>query len=332
MRSARSIVPSPPRTTTSSAPAGSPCASRPCCAPRRRDDQLDADPSREPTSRSTPSPTCSGRPCVTTARARSAVAQPTAASIRRSSSSGSEGSSLAIRWTTNSRFPFGPGWPESTSPATRAPQPSAASRRTREDALACTAGSRTTPRGASARPASNCGLTSTSATQSRTAQSQRRREHEGREMNETSQVDELGRERQRSSSSRALTRSSTVTRGRRGAGGELAVADVERDHARGAALEQAVGEAAGRRAEVEAVLARRVDAERVERVRELLPAARDELRRAPRPRARRPRRPAGPAWRSPGRARRARAPGPASGSRRGRARRGRRQGASSDMA
>jgi len=60
---------------------------------------------------------------------------------------------------------------------------------------------------------------------------------------------------------------------------ELAVADVERDHARRAALEQAVGEAAGRRAQVEAVLAFGVDPERVERVRELLPAARDESRR-----------------------------------------------------
>ena len=60
---------------------------------------------------------------------------------------------------------------------------------------------------------------------------------------------------------------------------ELAAGDVERDHPRRAALEQAVGEAAGRSADVEAVAARRVDAERVERVRELDPAARDEGRR-----------------------------------------------------
>ena len=43
---------------------------------------------------------------------------------------------------------------------------------------------------------------------------------------------------------------------------QLAVADVERDHPRGAALEQAVGEAAGRGADVEAVLAGGVDRQR----------------------------------------------------------------------
>ena len=59
---------------------------------------------------------------------------------------------------------------------------------------------------------------------------------------------------------------------------ELAVADVERDHARGAAPEQDVGEAAGRRADVDAAQPRGIDAEEVEPVRELLPAARDVLR------------------------------------------------------
>ena len=62
-------------------------------------------------------------------------------------------------------------------------------------------------------------------------------------------------------------------------GVKLAVADVERDHASGAALQETVGEAAGRGAEVEAVLPRGIDPERVERVRELLAAARDEPRR-----------------------------------------------------
>ena len=61
---------------------------------------------------------------------------------------------------------------------------------------------------------------------------------------------------------------------------QLAVADVDRDHARGAAPEQDVGEAAGRCADVEAVESGRVDAERVERVRELVAAARDVLRAA----------------------------------------------------
>ena len=59
---------------------------------------------------------------------------------------------------------------------------------------------------------------------------------------------------------------------------ELAVGDVERDHPGGAALQQAVGEAAGRGADVEAVEPGDVDAERVERVVELEPAARDEAR------------------------------------------------------
>ena len=60
---------------------------------------------------------------------------------------------------------------------------------------------------------------------------------------------------------------------------ELAVADVERDHARRAALEQHVGEPAGRGAHVERLSAARVDGRRVEGVRELLAAAADVPRR-----------------------------------------------------
>ena len=56
---------------------------------------------------------------------------------------------------------------------------------------------------------------------------------------------------------------------------ELAVADVDGDHAGGAALEQDVAEAAGGGAEVEAVEPGRFDAERVEPVLELLAAAGD---------------------------------------------------------
>jgi len=59
---------------------------------------------------------------------------------------------------------------------------------------------------------------------------------------------------------------------------ELAVADVERGHARGARLEEAVDEAPGRGADVETVLAGDVDPEDLERVRELLAAAGDEAR------------------------------------------------------
>jgi hypothetical protein len=71
-------------------------------------------------------------------------------------------------------------------------------------------------------------------------------------MNETSQTTSCGANGS-SVSVRAFVRSSTVTRSSRAALVQLAVADVERDHARGAALQQHVGEAAGRRADVEAV-------------------------------------------------------------------------------
>ena len=61
---------------------------------------------------------------------------------------------------------------------------------------------------------------------------------------------------------------------------QLAVADVERDHPGRSTLEQGVREAAGRGAQVEGVASRRVDAELVEGVRELLAAAGDEAWRA----------------------------------------------------
>src|SRR5438477_10678592 len=56
---------------------------------------------------------------------------------------------------------------------------------------------------------------------------------------------------------------------------QLTVTDVERDHVRGSALEQDVGEPAGGGADVETVPPGRVDRERLERVRELDPPARD---------------------------------------------------------
>ena len=61
---------------------------------------------------------------------------------------------------------------------------------------------------------------------------------------------------------------------------ELAVADVERDHPGGARLQQAVGEAAGRGADVEAVLAGDVDAEGLERRASFSPPR--ETKRGPR--------------------------------------------------
>ena len=98
-------------------------------------------------------------------------------------------------------------------------------------------------------------------------------------MNETSQDDELRRERELGQLARVRALEHGHARIVAQARVELAVADVERDHARRAALEQDVREAAGRGADVEAVAPGRVDPERVERVRELVAAARDVRRR-----------------------------------------------------
>src|SRR3546814_18597690 len=57
---------------------------------------------------------------------------------------------------------------------------------------------------------------------------------------------------------------------------QLAVADVEGDHARRAALGQAVGEAAGRGSDVEGATARDLDADAAQRTLELLPSAADD--------------------------------------------------------
>src|SRR5581483_8450832 len=91
--------------------------------------------------------------------------------------------------------------------------------------------------------------------------------------------DEVGRERQRAELARVRTLEHGHARVGAQARVELAVADVERDHAASARLQQAVGEAPRGGAHVDAVPAPRVDAERLERVRELLASARDEARR-----------------------------------------------------
>ena len=98
-------------------------------------------------------------------------------------------------------------------------------------------------------------------------------------MNETSHVDELGRERELGQLSGVRPLEHGHARVVAEPFVELAAADVESDHPRRAALEQDVGEAAGRGADVERVAPGRVDVELVEGVRELLPAARDEPRR-----------------------------------------------------
>ena len=60
---------------------------------------------------------------------------------------------------------------------------------------------------------------------------------------------------------------------------ELRATDVERDHPAGAVLEQDVGKPARGRADVDGIAARRIHAELLERVRELLSPAGHEPRR-----------------------------------------------------
>ena len=88
-------------------------------------------------------------------------------------------------------------------------------------------------------------------------------------------------------SARALTPSRTRTRGIAAQPPvELPAADVERDDAGRAALQQDVGEAAGGGADIERAASVRVDAERVERAGELDAAAAD-VRMIRRPRIQR---------------------------------------------
>src|ERR1700693_2896083 len=60
---------------------------------------------------------------------------------------------------------------------------------------------------------------------------------------------------------------------------ELGVTNVERNHARGDALQEHIGEPARRGSDIETVAPRNLDPERVESVRELLAAPRDVWRR-----------------------------------------------------
>ena len=137
------------------------------------------------------------------------------ASIRRVEVIGeASGCSAWTRWRKNSRFPFGPGSPESTTPATCSPptpapprRPRAATRRAHLRVAHDAALRRTSPR-----PASNCGLTSTSACQPGAASRSAGGSAMRTEMKETSQTTSCGGNGS-SASARAFVRSSTVTRG-----------------------------------------------------------------------------------------------------------------------
>ena len=234
-----------------------------------------------------------------------------------------------MRWRKNSRLPFGPGRPESTTPTTLAPQPSAAvgdlAQHARADCRVAddAALADVLAAGLELRLHEHDGLPARRGERSAGGSAIRTRDE--RHVAD----DELRRERELGERARVRPLEHDDARVVAQPLVQLPVADVDGDHARGAALQQDVGEAAGRGADVEAVEARRIDAERVERVRELLAAARDVRRGRARPSARRPRRPAGPACRSRARAPPSRAPAPARATRRGRARRGGRRAASS---
>ena len=95
-------------------------------------------------------------------------------------------------------------------------------------------------------------------------------------MNETSQTIDGGRKRQARHvpGVDALEHRDAVVRAQSRM--KLAVADVERDHPRRTVLQQAIREASRRGPDVEAILARGVEREQLEGVRELLAAPRDE--------------------------------------------------------
>ena len=217
-------------------------------------------------------------------------------------SSRSTGSSRSIRWTKNSRLPFGPGSPESTTPTAVAPHPragvdhlaqhAAVDLRVADDAALA----RPPPPGLELRldeherlPAGLRAARSTGGSASRTL------------MKETSQTSRSGRTAARVELARVRPLEHGDARVVAQPRVQLAVADVDGDHARGAALEQEVGEAARRRADVDRSRGRRAR-RRAARARSR--ASRRRARRsaaAARPRARRRRRPGGPACRSRGR-------------------------------
>ena len=140
-------------------------------------------------------------------------AQPVASAIHRSSSGGSSGASAAGRGGGRTHgFPWARAArslrPRRPAPAIRAPPP-----RPRAARAAAPRGRGRRPFRTSARPASNCGFTSTSACQpGRREPRAPAAAPSAREMNDTSQVTSCGANGS-SSSVRAFVRSSTVTRG-----------------------------------------------------------------------------------------------------------------------
>ena len=186
------------------------------------------------------------------------------------------------RRTNVSRLPFGPGSPRTRSRARRARhrRPRSATARS---ASRRSSGSRTTPPlPTRSGPSSNCGLTRASSSPSAADACGDGRHHLG----ERDERDVDGRQdRPRRQLAGIECRERFGARPRRRAGRFAASSRAGRAPTssaitRGrAALQQAVGEAAGRGADVEAIESRDVEPERLERVLELDPAPGDERRR-----------------------------------------------------
>ena len=225
------------------------------------------------------------------AHAPPAQAPATASAIARSTSTSrscAAGCPAAAAYTTYSRFPAGPGTQESHTPRTAAPargdegaefpQHPPAHLGIAHDAAAHLAA-----------PGLELRLHQHERPPARLGARERGRQHQP-------QRDErdVGRDQRRRDTAaprarggaRSRRRSPSPARSAREALVQLVSADVDRDHARRAVLEQAVGEPAGGRAHVQAALPGHVDRERPQRRLELLAAARDVARR------RRPARPA----------------------------------------
>ncbi len=183
-----------------------------------------------------------------------------------------------------SRLPFGPGSPEETKRITPAPSASAA-RPTSSSASRRASGSRTTPPlPTRARPTSNWGLTIASASQSPPRHAIAGPSTFVSEMKETSATASVGwlvrrgpwsGQHRRGQLARVRALEHLHPRVLAEPVVEDPVADVDRDDLARPSLQQAVGEAACRRADVERAPSRHLEPRCVERIRELDAAARD---------------------------------------------------------
>ena len=186
--------------------------------------------------------------------------------------------------TNVSRLPFGPGRPGARVAEHRRAEPAAAARPTAISAPRRSGGSRTTPPlPTRSRPTSNCGLTSARQSNRGAAHASTGGSTFASEMNDTSITIRSGAYGQLGRAQRAGVAPLDHGHPRIVAQPpvELAVGDVDRDHVRRAPLQQAVGETARRRADVERVTRRRRRRPSASSaLASLIAAARDEARGA----------------------------------------------------